>query len=118
MPVPKLEQTFDKYLKTVRPFLNDNEFAATTRLVKDFISDNGLGQKIQKYLVEKANNTENWLSDWWINTAYLDFRSPVVVWSSPGLVFPHEKFTDENDRLEFTSKMILAALDYKLKIDE
>lgn len=45
LPVPKLKDTIEKYLLTVRPHLNDEEFAKTTSLVKDFV--NGTGQKLQ-----------------------------------------------------------------------
>lgn len=47
LPVPKLADTLQKYLKTVRPHLNDEEFAVTTSLVKDFLADGGQGQKLQ-----------------------------------------------------------------------
>lgn len=115
LPVPTLEQTIDKYLKSVKPFLNDNEFATTTKLAEDFMKDSGA--KLQKLLIEKAKSTENWLAEWWLNAAYLEFRQTVMIWSSPGLVFPFESFKNVNDRLEFTAKLIMAAMDYKLKID-
>lgn len=115
--MPALKQTLDKFLQTVRPHVGDKEFAVTTELVKQFSADNGIGTKLQKFLVEKAKESENWLADWWLHAAYLDFRYPVVVYSSPGLVFPFENFENESDRLSYTSKLILAAIDYKLQID-
>lgn len=45
LPVPKLSDTLSKYLKTVQPFLNDDEFATTSTLVKEF--EHGIGQKLQ-----------------------------------------------------------------------
>lgn len=47
LPVPKLSDTLQKYLKSVRPHLNDEEFSVTSKLVKDFVSDGGVGQKLQ-----------------------------------------------------------------------
>lgn len=47
LPVPKLAETLQKYLKSVRPHLNNEEFAVTSTLVKDFLADGGLGQKLQ-----------------------------------------------------------------------
>ncbi|KAI4464457.1 carnitine o-acyltransferase [Holotrichia oblita] len=117
LPVPALKQTLEKYLQTVRPHVNDKEFAATSELVKKFCADNGIGAKLQKFLVDKAKDSENWLADWWLHAAYLDFRYPVVVYSSPGLVFPFENFEEEDDRLSYATKLILAAIDYKLQID-
>lgn len=115
MPVPPLQKTLEKYLKSVEPFLNEQELKKTKEVVNNFSS--GVGQKLQELLVKKAKTTDNWLSEWWINVAYLEYRDPVVVFSSPGLVFPFQKFSSEKDRLSYTAKLILASIDYKLLID-
>lgn len=115
LPVPKLQQTLDKYLQTVEPLLNEEEFKRTIDIVQKFGS--GAGAKLQELLVKKAKNSENWLSDWWINVAYLGYRDPVVVFSSPGLVFPFQNFNGEDDRVEYTAKLIRASLDFKSLID-
>ncbi|XP_052746536.1 carnitine O-acetyltransferase-like [Bicyclus anynana] len=115
LPVPKLNDTLSKWLKTVKPFLNDEEYAATTSLVKEF--EGGVGQKLQALLEKRAGKHENWLEDWWLNTAYLEYRDPVVVFSSPGLVFPFRKFNSQEDQLRYAAKTIIAALDYKALID-
>lgn len=39
------------------------------------------------------------LSDWWVQVAYLDYRLPVVVHSSPGLVLPHMDFSDKQGQI-------------------
>ena len=58
------------------------------------------------------------LSEWWLNTAYLEFRSPVVVWSSPGLVYPKRTFKSMADQLTYAANTIAAAVSYKNLIDE
>ncbi|XP_049865434.1 carnitine O-acetyltransferase-like [Pectinophora gossypiella] len=115
LPVPKLSDTLQKYLKSVRPHLNDDEFATTTSLVKDF--ECGVGQKLQNLLLKRAENSLNWLEEWWLNTAYLGYRDPVTVFSSPGLVFPFRKFNNEEEQLRYAAKTLLAALEYKDLID-
>ncbi|XP_008193031.2 carnitine O-acetyltransferase isoform X1 [Tribolium castaneum] len=117
LPVPKLSQTLEKYLKSVEPFLNESELSNTRKVVTQFQSEDGLGPKLQKLLVEKAQETDNWLADWWLTTAYLGYRDPVVVYSSPGLVFPFQKFGCEEQRLEYAAKLIAGALSYKELID-
>lgn len=57
------------------------------------------------------------LEDWWLAYSYLGFRSPVVVHSSPGLVFPLQNFRDLNDRLLYAARTIVGAMNYKLMID-
>ncbi|XP_018569317.1 carnitine O-acetyltransferase isoform X2 [Anoplophora glabripennis] len=116
LPVPILSQSIEKYIKTVTPFLSEAELNNTKKILKEFSSENGIGTKLQKLLVQKAQNSENWLADWWLNNAYLGYRDPVVIYSSPGLVFPFEDFINETDRLTYTAQLILAAVEYKKAI--
>ncbi|CAH4003170.1 unnamed protein product [Pieris brassicae] len=118
LPVPKLEDTVNKYLKTVRPFLNENEFSNTSKLMNNFASEGGIGQKLQSLLENRATKHINWLEEWWLNTAYLEYRDPVVVFSSPGLVFPLRKFNNQTEQLEYAAKTLLAAVNYKSLIDD
>lgn len=39
------------------------------------------------------------LSDWWLKTAYLQFRQPVVIYSSPGVMLPKQDFMDLQGQL-------------------
>lgn len=71
----------------------------------------------QAILEKRAQEHLNWLEDWWLNVAYLEYRDPVVVYSSPGLVFPFRKFQSQNGQLKYAAKTLLAALDYKSLID-
>ncbi|KAL3281380.1 hypothetical protein HHI36_004590 [Cryptolaemus montrouzieri] len=116
LPVPKLKQTLSKYLKSVEPFLNRYELTDTRNIVKKF--EDNEGPVLQCYLEKRAENCENWLSEWWDNTAYLEYRDPVTVYSSPGLVYPLQQFANEAERLTYAAKMILGAIDYKLLIDK
>lgn len=96
--------------------MSESELKNTKRILEEFCSENGVGTKLQKLLVQKAQNSENWLAEWWLNSAYLGYRDPVVVYSSPGQVFPFEDFANETDRLTYTAQLILAAVDYKKAI--
>ncbi|KAK7593027.1 hypothetical protein V9T40_007779 [Parthenolecanium corni] len=118
LPVPNLDDTLVRYLKSVQPFLSPDEYKVTEALVDDFKKQNGTGRQLQKFLEERASKEENWLSDWWLNCAYLEFRKPVVVWSSPGLVFPMQTFGSVADQLTYAANMVKAALSYKEIIDE
>ena len=39
------------------------------------------------------------LSEWWLKTAYLQFRQPVVIYSSPGVILPKQDFVDLQGQL-------------------
>ena len=58
------------------------------------------------------------LADWWLDLAYLTYRSPVVVWSSPGIVWPRREFSDVDDQLDYASKVIAGLIDFKLMLDK
>ncbi|XP_065345556.1 carnitine O-acetyltransferase-like isoform X1 [Cloeon dipterum] len=117
LPVPPLKITLDRYLRSIRPFVNAEELKVTENLAAKFGSAGGVGEKLQKLLDERAKNTENWLADWWLNTAYLEFRAPVVVFSNPGLVFPRKEISSVKEQLSNASLVIAAALDFKVKLD-
>lgn len=118
LPVPPLEETLNKYLKTVKPLVTEEEFQLTEEIVKKFAAPGGIGQQLQEKLQQRAKKSDNWLSEWWINAAYLDYRWPVVVWSSPGLVFPLQEFRTLDDQLSYAAKVIVGALDYKKMLDD
>jgi hypothetical protein len=63
LPVPELEETLAKYLKTLRPLLNDTDYNKSVKIVEEF--KNGVGRDLHQKLVERANKaTTSWLIDW------------------------------------------------------
>ncbi len=50
--------------------------------------------------------------------AYLGYRAPLPVFSSPGLILPTQRFANKNDWLAFTAKFIEGALHYKSLLDK
>ncbi|XP_041428397.1 carnitine O-acetyltransferase isoform X2 [Xenopus laevis] len=116
LPVPPLQQTLDKYLLALKPLISQEEWSHTSELVEDFRTS-GVGERLQKGLERRARKTENWLSEWWLHTAYLEYRMPVVVHSSPGVVLPKQDFVDRQGQLRFAAKLIEGVLDFKTMID-
>uniref|UniRef100_A0A8C9F196 Carnitine O-acetyltransferase n=1 Tax=Pavo cristatus TaxID=9049 RepID=A0A8C9F196_PAVCR len=117
LPVPPLQQTMDRYLLTLQPIISEEELNHTQELVAEFRKPGGVGERLQKGLERRAKKTENWLSDWWLKTAYLEYRLPVVVHSSPGVVLPKQDFQDRQGQLRFAAKLIEGILDFKTMID-
>ncbi|XP_029444668.1 peroxisomal carnitine O-octanoyltransferase [Rhinatrema bivittatum] len=74
LPVPALEESLKKYLDAVKPFLNREEYLRTCEIVQKF--EHGIGKELQLKLLERAKMKKNWLEEWWLNSAYLDVRSP------------------------------------------
>ncbi|XP_034236677.1 carnitine O-acetyltransferase-like isoform X2 [Thrips palmi] len=117
LPVPPLQSTLQKLIKTAKPHLSASELCDTIKIVEEFGKTGGIGEKLQAKLEKRAQTKHNWLEDWWLAYSYLGFRSPVVVHSSPGLVFPLQDFKDVNERLVYAARTIVGALNYKLLID-
>ncbi|XP_034968933.1 carnitine O-acetyltransferase [Zootoca vivipara] len=117
LPIPPLQQTLDRYLSALQPIISEEELGHTRELVQDFLKQGGVGERLQKGLERRARKHENWLSDWWLKTAYLEYRLPVVVHSSPGVVLPKQDFQDRQGQLRFAAKLIEGALDFKTMID-
>ncbi|KAI8971690.1 acyltransferase ChoActase/COT/CPT [Mycotypha africana] len=93
LPVPALSATLQKYLKSVRPLLNDEDFKRTEEAVKDFEAPGGLGQKLQERLLARAQDPSvvNWMEDWWLDQAYMGYRDPVVIYVSYFFLYKDDK---------------------------
>ncbi|KAG0632848.1 hypothetical protein HOY80DRAFT_1019223 [Tuber brumale] len=72
-PVPTMQETADRYVKSPKPLLTEQELQRTKTAVAEFIREGGVGQQLQEKLLAKAQNPEvnNWLPDWWNDAAYL-----------------------------------------------
>uniref|UniRef100_A0A672Z7W8 Carnitine O-acetyltransferase b n=1 Tax=Sphaeramia orbicularis TaxID=375764 RepID=A0A672Z7W8_9TELE len=116
-PVPPLAQTLQGYLRALEPLLPPEEINHTRRMVQEFGRPGGLGSQLQEELVKRAGHTRNWISDWWVQWAYLESRQPLPVHSNPAISLPRRDFNDWRGQLMFASKLIAAVLDFKAKIN-
>lgn len=117
LPLPKLEETLQKYLRSVKPLLTSDKYQKTIQAIEEFAKPNGNGARLHALLKARADNTENWLSEWWTKVAYLSYRIPVVVNSNPGLYFPTKFFENEFQWCRYAAQIIWASLRYKQMID-
>lgn len=78
LPVPDLESTAAKLLRSIRALATDEEFEHAEASVKEFVS--GVGPELQAVLVERARDSRNWLEEWWEEFVYLRPRWPIAVW--------------------------------------
>lgn len=81
LPVPTLEETCQRYLKSLHPLLTSEEYAASEKAVSKFQQQ---ASQLQDRLVEKAEkpDVKNWIIDWWNEAAYLAYKDPVVPYVS------------------------------------
>ncbi|GFN93579.1 carnitine o-palmitoyltransferase 1, liver isoform [Plakobranchus ocellatus] len=77
MPVPGLKQSVDRYLRSVKHLLTEENYKETERLADEFRK--GVGNKLQRYLILKSWWATNYVSDWWEQYVYLRGRDPIMV---------------------------------------
>ncbi|KAL8568363.1 hypothetical protein ACOMHN_067632 [Nucella lapillus] len=70
LPVPKLKATMNKYLSVLSTVLSPHELHVTTRHVTEFMTPGGWADKLQEYLLERQEDTDNWACDWWLRCMY------------------------------------------------
>ncbi|XP_042305048.1 carnitine O-acetyltransferase-like [Sceloporus undulatus] len=116
-PLPPLAQTMARYLRSVEPLVSLEELEQTQQLVMEFEAPGGEGERLQARLQQRAARMENWITDWWVQSAYLESRLPLAVHSSPAVVLPKQDFNDWRGQLRFAAKLIAGVLDFKAKID-
>lgn len=117
LPVPTLEETAAKYLRSIIPLANKEELAKTESAVKDFLKPGGVGQQLQTKLEAKAAdpNTKNWLYEWWNDGAYLTYRDPVVPYVS--YFYSHKDDKLRKDPATRAAAISTAALAFKTEVD-
>uniref|UniRef100_A0A8C5NF93 Choline O-acetyltransferase n=1 Tax=Gouania willdenowi TaxID=441366 RepID=A0A8C5NF93_GOUWI len=117
VPVPPLKQTLDTYLKCMQHLVKDEQFRKTKGIVEKFGAPGGVGETLQKKLLERRERTTNWVYDYWLEDMYLNNRLALPVNSSPVMVFPKQTFTDYKDALRFAARLVVGVLEYKTLID-
>ncbi|KAI5284985.1 Carnitine O-acetyltransferase mitochondrial, partial [Ascosphaera aggregata] len=117
LPVPTLEETGKRYLKSVHPLLSPQEFKKTTAAVGAFVKPGGEGELLQKRLLAKAANPriDNWLYDWWNNDAYLAYRGPVVPYVS--YFYSYKDDRTRKEPAKRAAAITTAALEFKKEVD-
>ncbi|XP_078405717.1 carnitine O-palmitoyltransferase 1, liver isoform-like [Cetorhinus maximus] len=77
LPVPSIKDTMRRYLESVHPLLDDEQFKRMQALAQDF--ERKVGPRLQWYLKLKSWWATNYVSDWWEEYVYLRGRGPIMV---------------------------------------
>ncbi|XP_059373403.1 choline O-acetyltransferase-like [Carassius carassius] len=117
LPVPPLKQTLDMYLKCMGHLIPEEQFKKTKVIVEKFGTPGGMGDFLQKKLLERSEHTANWVYDYWLEDMYLSNRLALPVNSSPVMVFSKQNFRSQSDTLRFAANLISGILEYKSLID-
>jgi carnitine O-acetyltransferase len=117
LPVPTLEETAKRYLKSLHPLLSASEYEASKKAVEEFVRPGGVGSKLQEKLVAKREdpNTKNWIYEWWNDAAYLSYRDPVVPYVS--YFYSHRDDRRRRDPAKRAAAITTSALEFKKQVD-
>lgn len=115
--VPTLQETTDRYIKSVHPLLSASELESTKSAVTEFLKPGGVGEVLQKKLLARAADPEvkSWLIDWWNESAYLGYRDPVVPYVSYFYSYKDDK--KRRDPVKRAAVITTATLEFKKMVD-
>ena len=118
LPIPTLEETSKRYLKSVHPLLNKAEYTHTEQAVKDFIRPGGIGHELQKRLQARREDPKhkNWIYEWWNDAAYLSYRDPVIPYVS--YFYSHRDDRRRRNPAKRAAAITTAALEFKKQVDQ
>ena len=118
LPVPTLEETAARYLKTVHPLISSSEFQSTTEAVKEFVQPGGIGHKLQQKLLARREDPKhkNWLYEWWNDVAYLTYRDPVVPYVS--YFYSYRDDRRRRDPAKRAAAISASVLEFKKQVDQ
>ncbi|NP_001124191.1 choline O-acetyltransferase isoform X1 [Danio rerio] len=117
LPIPPLKQTLDMYLTCMGHLVPEDQFRKTKAVVEKFGAPGGVGETLQKKLLERSEQKANWVYDYWLEDMYLNNRLALPVNSSPVMVFHKQNFKGQSDVLRFAANLISGVLEYKALID-
>ncbi|XP_065216722.1 choline O-acetyltransferase-like isoform X1 [Planococcus citri] len=121
LPLPELQHTLCRYLEAVQPILSEKQYKYTERLVENFASQNGTGEKLQQILQKRRETYANWAYDWWLDDMYLNNQIALPINSNPGMVFPLRPNADVFGPLQmaqYAARMVTSAMSFKQKLDK
>lgn len=106
LPIPKLENTCERYLASLKPLLDDESFQKSSAIVKNF--QETVGPQLQSLLQakDKTQKHTSYISEPWFNM-YLSDRQPLPLNYNPLVILtPHDNTAMNNQRLQATNFVV------------
>jgi carnitine O-acetyltransferase len=114
LPVPELNATVSRYLRSLQPLLSPSDLARNESLARDFLAS-PVSQKLQQFLHERnAREPNSWLETWWNRLAYLEYRESSVI--NVNFAMPFRSFAGASQARR-AAVLTRGALDYKHMVD-
>ncbi|KAK8719421.1 hypothetical protein OTU49_014043, partial [Cherax quadricarinatus] len=111
LPIPDLDKTCTRYLRSQKALLSDEEYSATKRAVDQFKEGSGMDLHAQLKQKDKANKHTSYISDPWFDM-YLSDRVPVVLNYNPFMAFHPEERPGYSDPVIRATNTLVSSLRY------
>ena len=117
LPVPSLQETIQRYLRSVQRLLEPNEYKKTEQAAADFVRPGQIGEELQKRLLARREDPKhtNWIYEWWNDAAYLTYRDPVVPYVS--YFYSHRDDRHRRQPAKRAAALTSAILEFKKQVD-
>lgn len=80
LPLPTLESTVGRYLRTLQPLLSTPQYQKAEKAAQAFCQPSGLGPVLQQRLQGVDQQApHSWLESVWLQKAYLEWREPSYI---------------------------------------
>ncbi|XP_077986984.1 carnitine O-palmitoyltransferase 2, mitochondrial-like [Glandiceps talaboti] len=109
LPIPKLEDTHNRYLQSQRVLLDDEQFAKTSKLMEEFIKGEGKGLNDELIAIDKKNKHTSYITGPWFDM-YLEARDPLVLNFNPYICFNMDSRAEYNNQVVKSTNMIVSAM--------
>jgi hypothetical protein len=109
LPVPPLEDTLKRYLRSLRALQDDAEHDKTKAAVEQFLAEEG--PRIQEKLVEYAKDKDSYIEEFWYES-YLAHSDPVVLRLNPFFVLEDDPTPSRGSQLPRAASLIIASLGF------
>lgn len=115
LPVPELEKTGERYLKSLKPILTTNQYENAQKNTNDFITKDG--KILQDKLVRKnkMNKHTSYISEYWFDL-YLRDRLPLPINYNPLIVFQNDSKIGYNNQLVRSTNLLVSAVRFMLSL--
>ncbi|PVV01744.1 hypothetical protein BB560_003827 [Smittium megazygosporum] len=80
LPVPPMEESLERLLKTVKPLVSEEEYKECEQKAKDLMDPSKtIGRTLHERLVERSKdpNIISWVEEWWNDVAYFQNRQSI-----------------------------------------
>ncbi|KAF0702994.1 Aste57867_7714 [Aphanomyces stellatus] len=109
LPIPKLDDTLNRYLLAVQPVVSSNEFEATKQAVEKFRKQGG--PELHTALVERDNAAPetSYINKWWFDM-YVQDRQPIVINVNPQIKIKDDPTPEKNTQNQRAASLIASSV--------